>query len=247
MMPLSKPMRGASRFIPSEDLGAARQWSFGSVDFDEEAARRAVERERAQAEQAREASYANGFEDGLAAGREESSRDMAEFMRVSGRALQERIDGLLGQLGDELERSREAMAAQLVDLACEIARQVVRRELATQPDQVVDVTREALGLLVQDSSPRVIRLNPDDLALMQAAREPDAARDHPESPLVLRADPDILRGGCVVESAGSVIDATVQRRWQRVLGRLGMDRPWSAGPQANDNPDQDSPAHANGD
>ncbi|NBV65077.1 MAG: hypothetical protein EBR71_11580 [Planctomycetes bacterium] len=44
--------------------------------------------------------------------------------------------------------------------------------------------------------------------------------------LTLVADPSITPGGCVIESAGTVVDATVQKRWLRAIGTLGLTMPW---------------------
>jgi len=44
--------------------------------------------------------------------------------------------------------------------------------------------------------------------------------------LNLRADPDLLPGSCLVESAGTVIDGTLQKRWQRAVATLGIDSNW---------------------
>jgi flagellar assembly protein FliH len=42
----------------------------------------------------------------------------------------------------------------------------------------------------------------------------------------LVADPTISPGGCVVETAATSVDATVEKRWARAVGNLGMNVPW---------------------
>ncbi len=39
--------------------------------------------------------------------------------------------------------------------------------------------------------------------------------------LTLVADATITRGGCLVESAGTVVDGTMEKRWARAVARLG--------------------------
>jgi flagellar assembly protein FliH len=44
--------------------------------------------------------------------------------------------------------------------------------------------------------------------------------------LTLLADSSIKRGGCLVESAGTVVDGTVEKRWMRAVATLGLDPAW---------------------
>jgi len=71
-----------------------------------------------------------------------------------------------------------------------------------------------------------LRLHPDDLALVQPHLDDDPAARRWR----LQADPGMERGGCVAETALGNIDASLQTRWQRVVGALGHNLPWSATP-----------------
>jgi flagellar assembly protein FliH len=44
--------------------------------------------------------------------------------------------------------------------------------------------------------------------------------------LTLLPDASVARGGCLVESAGTVVDGTVEKRWMRAVASLGFDSPW---------------------
>jgi flagellar assembly protein FliH len=81
---------------------------------------------------------------------------------------------------------------------------------------------EATTLLVSDARTQRVRLNPADL---DALREPLSAAFGERVQWL--PDASIEPGGCVVESAGSVVDATLAQRWQRAVARLGLDAPWS--------------------
>jgi flagellar assembly protein FliH len=107
----------------------------------------------------------------------------------------------------------------LLDLSCAIARQVVRNELSINPNAIQPVIREALGTLLADAKVALVRLNPRDLDLIKEA----IAQEFPNLTLTLVPDSALSRGGCLVESAGSVIDGTLERRWQRAVASLGLD------------------------
>jgi flagellar assembly protein FliH len=99
---------------------------------------------------------------------------------------------------------------------------VLRRELATDTAALKPVLREALGLLMADGKSTVVRLNPSDRDTLANVGPNELA----SLALTLVADPSITPGGCVIESAGTVVDATVQKRWLRAIGTLGLTMPW---------------------
>jgi flagellar assembly protein FliH len=91
------------------------------------------------------------------------------------------------------------------------------------------VIREALGLLLVDSKSAVVRMNPLDLEVLE---EPLRAEFSSLS-LTLLADARVDRGGCLVESAGTVVDASVEKRWLRAVATMGLSVPWQ---EADDEP-----------
>ena len=40
------------------------------------------------------------------------------------------------------------------------------------------------------------------------------------------ADAAVPAGGCMVESAGTVVDGSIDKRWQRAIASLGLQSPW---------------------
>lgn len=213
--------RAFGRFIPSEEVGAAVSWNFGAVD-PAAAARMLAWQEREETAAQREAAYAQGFDAGLAAAGELSARQVEQFMRDTGRQMAGHLSDAVAGLTGELDSARQDMAAQLLDLACEVARQVVRSELAGRPDAIRPVIDEALGMIIDDNVPRTLRLHPDDLALVGEEFPATAVG----AQVVLRADPSLARGGCVVEAGGALIDATVEKRWMRAVANLGLQDHW---------------------
>jgi flagellar assembly protein FliH len=75
-----------------------------------------------------------------------------------------------------------------------------------------------------DCKAAVVKLNPDDVdALGEQIRS-----EFTGITLNLRADAAVQQGGCLVESAGMVIDGTLAKRWQRVVASLGLSHAWEA-------------------
>jgi flagellar assembly protein FliH len=227
----SKPAAKASahsRFIPREEIGAFAAWTFSAMDSADEPPAPAAEpappeaaTEAATLHDAREAAFAEGFAEGQASGALAAREALEAPLREAAEATAQRMEQLLDGMREQLLRSEDLLARQLLELACDLARQVVRQELRSHPQHLQPVLAEALGQLVDDHLPVTVRLHPDDLAPLQAALRDTA------NPPAFVADASLSPGGCLVESPAMAVDATVEKRWARAIGNLGLDAPWS--------------------
>ena len=220
-------MRNYTRFIPGEEISAVEQWDFGAVDTRAVllAAQVKVQQattERAQDEALRQQGFAQGFEQGRAHAVVEAQRQMADFVTQQGQGAGQQMARLFEQAQAQLALAEQTLAQGVLEIACELARQVLRRELAIDTAALQSVLREALGLLMADGKSTVVRLNPSDRDTLANGAPNELAN----LALTLVADPSITPGGCVIESAGTVVDATVQKRWLRAIATLGLTTPW---------------------
>jgi flagellar assembly protein FliH len=51
--------------------------------------------------------------------------------------------------------------------------------------------------------------------------------------LSLLSDASVTRGGCLVESAGTVVDGTLEKRWGRAVAKLGLESAWEVSNDAD--------------
>lgn len=151
-------------------------------------------------EQARQQGYQEGMEEGRKAAWDAAKPE------VEARLGQ--LEAMLQTLNAPLQQIHDAVEQELVALAVAIAKQVVRRELKTDPGQVVAVVREALGILPANDSRLRLLMHPDDAVLLNSVM---AVSEKVERIDVIE-DPAVLRGGVRVESDESQIDATVETR-----------------------------------
>lgn len=203
--------RGFSRTIPKEDVGDVSTWQFQALSGKSTAGARAngaaaaflTERER------------RAYDRGRADGTEEGRRSMQhEKVQAS-----QRIDSALAELRARFADLEANGADTVFDFAVEIARQVIRRDVAMQRDSVLPALREAVAAVIdQQAHPRV-HLNPRDLEAIGHELESDGlfkgCRFIP--------DPAVGPGGCRVETAQCEVDATLQTRWRRVMAALGVE------------------------
>jgi len=219
-----------SRFIPGEEIDAVAEWRFGAVDA---AALLLAEQEQArlqqeQAEVQRQEGYTQGFADGHAQGHGqamlEAQQQVNAFLANQGQDTARQLAALVESAHTQLDAAEQVAARGMLELACELARQVLRNEISTNPNTLLPVIREALTPLIADSKSTVIRMHPLDLDMLQ-----DVLRaEYPQLPLTLLADDGLTRGGCLIQSAGTQIDGTLEKRWARAVAQLGLNLPWEA-------------------
>lgn len=221
-------MRNYSRFIPGEEIGAVKPWDFDAVDtasllLAAQVKVREAAAEQIDVEKIRQEAYAEGFTQGRVQATLEAQRQMADYIASEGQQAGQRFASLFESAQTQLAQAEQGMAQGLLELACELARQVLRHELSVNPNVLQPVVREALGLLVADSKSAVIRLHPLDLEVLESVLR----AEFPGLALTLLADATVTPGGCLVESNGTVIDGTVEKRWQRAIANLGLNSPWA--------------------
>lgn len=225
-------MRQYTRFIPGEEIGAVTQWRFGDVELAGERlqhqnAAPEVESEAeaflsAQRQQAHDAGYAEGYTQGHAQGLLQAQRQINDYQNQQGRETAQQLATVVETARAQLDNGEQLAAQAVLDIAVELARQVLRHEIAGNPNALLPVIREALGQLFADSRAVQIRMHPLDLDVLQ-----DAVREEfPNLPLTLQGDAAITRGGCMVEAGGTVVDGRLEKRWLNAISRLGHNGAW---------------------
>jgi flagellar assembly protein FliH len=163
------------------------------------------------------AAHEEGFREGYADGRRRGHANGEAAVK----AQLDTLKSIVLQLAEPLEKLDEAVVLAVSDLAVLIARHLVRRELRANPGEVVGVVRETMRHLPIAPRAARIRLHPEDADLVQTA----FALGDDERSWRLEPDPLISRGGCIVETDSSRIDASVESRLAAIASRmLGGER-----------------------
>ncbi|MDB5879421.1 MAG: hypothetical protein JWQ41_2835 [Variovorax sp.] len=217
----SKPMRGS--FIPSEDIAGYSAWQFGNVDPN--AIQNDMSGGTTDPEALREA-HARGLAEGHAAGREEAFAEaqaqMTTYFATHGQETAQRLASLLVKAEAGLADAQQDIARGTLEIACALARQVLRREMALDKTALVPVVREAIGMLQTDGKSACVRLAAPDFEALDAHLRAEFAGQ----PVTVVTDAGILPGDCRIDSAGAVVDGGVATRWSRAVASLGLSMPW---------------------
>lgn len=212
------PTASSNRIIPKEQFMAWQRWHPGALPEEETPARAtAREAEEESVAAIRSRAYATGFtegqragflagqKEGRAEGRKLGMHDAATLRQVAASATQ-----ALQSLGDVLARKT-------LVLATVIARKMLQRDIEEHPESILNVVREALTLLPENTERVRLLVHADDAELV---REFLAQSDATLACTVV-GTPDVKKGGCFISAPGGDIDATLDTRWARLMQTLG--------------------------
>jgi flagellar assembly protein FliH len=235
----SKAAASYQRFIPAEELGAFASWTPGAIGPDAQApaaptappAPTAADWQ-ARIHAARQAGYQEGYRDGLVA--------LEGFKESFAQQATSQVGALLDAFDTQLQALDEQVAKALAASAVQLARQVLRSELQSQPELVARVAGEAVSAVMLSARQITVQVHPQDLPLVQeGAAEALALRG-----ARLVASASIARGGVLVHSDVGSIDARIAGRWAQAAAALGSTLPLDGGDENAadaDGTDEDGP------
>lgn len=191
-----------SRVIRADELKDCESWHVPEVGAAGDAQRPMTAR---QLEQIQEQARREGYEQGLKEGREAGASEFVERVQ--------RLETLTAALDRPFAELDEVIEQQLAQLAMIVARQLVRRELRSEPEQVIGVVRDALAALPLAARNVRLSLHPEDARLVREA----LSLQQGEASIQVVEDPVQSRGGCRVLTESSQIDATVESRLNAII------------------------------
>ncbi len=227
-----------TRFIPGEEVQDAKAWSLdnlgGSPDsafspFATTSARAPAAAPAAPVEPpapppapdpqellqaARQGGYQDGYRDGMAA--------LDAFKHSFAQQISAQIGGVVRNFESELRGLEDEMAASVARIAVELARQVVRRELTQRPELIARVAHDAIEALQLSARQLRVRVHPDDFPLVQQG----LGEDFHARGAQLLTDPEVARGGVMVDADIASVDATIAARWQQAVASIGQQSIW---------------------
>jgi len=209
----------SSLATPKEQLSAYQRWELNSFDDPKgvplggappKSGKAAILPTAAQLERLHQQAH----EEGYAAGHCEGSQRAAAEVQ----ALQQ----IVAALSEHSRQFDQHVADDLLGLALSVSKQILRQSLKLRPELILGVVNEVLGQLPLAHQRARLILHPEDVTLVRLSLGERLIQSGWE----LIEDPEITRGGCRLESAECEVDATLERRWQRVIDAIGSDHAW---------------------
>ena len=174
-----------------------------------------------QAEALREAAWQEGFHQGQAEAKVTVEAEMRTEWAARQDALRAELDGIAESIGTAREALWQRQEGEMVALALDIARQVVKTEITQNPAVVHAVLANALRRITDKDNVRV-RVSVSDAPRVKEAREDlmeivDGLRF-----IEIAEDRRVGDGGCVVETNAGTIDAKIETQMAEVARALGV-------------------------
>ena len=154
-------------------------------------------------------------EAGRAAGLEAARSDIEARTRRLDTATRQ-LEQVLGALSRPLGQLDDVVHEQIALLATSLARAVVRRELRSEPGQVIAIVRETVSLLPASARGVRVLLHPEDARLVRER----LSTAGPEQAWAIVDDPILARGDCRVHTDFAQIDARLETRLNEALSLL---------------------------
>ena len=190
----------AEKLIWPEVHGDAAPGSIGTDRSDPQARRAEVQREaERRAQEARQA----GFQDGLAAAKAAAAAEI--------KTLSERVARTIADLVELRPRLRRQAEADLVKLALAIARRILHRDLAVDPQALRGLIQAALEKLQSQEICRV-RIHPSQEALVRSMLEHSTQA----RAVQFQPDPTMEQGAAIFETTRGNLDASVETQLNEI-------------------------------
>lgn len=160
---------------------------------------------------ARQQGWQAGFAEGRAAGMQAAREQLAAGSTA--------LESMLDALAQPFESLEQRFHEEVVELVRAIVRQLLRRETRIDPRHIIGVVREGLASLPMAATDIVVRMHPEDAALLGEHLPAGAGERHWR----IEADALMERGGCIIVTAQSQVDARLETRLARVIAAMFED------------------------
>ncbi|GIV15899.1 MAG: hypothetical protein KatS3mg022_1334 [Armatimonadota bacterium] len=174
-------------------------------------AKRVLAEAHRQADQMRQDAVRKGYEEGLQLGREEGLRLYQQAIDSLRNEVQKLIDAIL----TERQQLWQQMEPQVIEMVLEIARKVLREEIQARREATLSMIKHALRRVADTEHVR-IRVHPDDLQIAREHREHFLAVCDGVRQIEIVDDQRVGGGGCIIETPGGTIDASLRTQMQSV-------------------------------
>jgi flagellar biosynthesis/type III secretory pathway protein FliH len=190
-----------------------------------------AERERivaGAAEKGRADGIARGTEEGKRAGIEQGKAAAVAEWRTKLAEVEKRWTEALARLEAERDGTRAEARADLLGLALKIGEKVVKRKIEVDHGVVADQLQAVLSLVARPTE-LLVRINPEDKPVTEAALPGLMARFQSVRHVELVDDPTVTRGSCVARTrgqgdggsaGGGEIEASIEEQLNRIAELL---------------------------
>lgn len=182
----------------------------------------------------RKQGYDKGFEQGLEVGEAEGRKNGEAAARAEFEKKVGSLNGILQHVLGELKYRKQSIQAQaeaeMLVLALEVARKIVRREVITDEKFVVPILMEAVAL-TNNKNDLIVKVNPEDHRVIEEEIPTLEAVFSDIGRVSISDDPAMQRGGVRVLSRQGEVDLSIEEQFaaleRALIGDIDGLHEWS--------------------
>ncbi|MGH1485042.1 MAG: flagellar assembly protein FliH [Cellvibrionaceae bacterium] len=159
--------------------------------------------------------YKKGFDEGKkagdAVGKDEGLKSAQAIVSQQCENLQHIVEALMIPLQTEQKQLQSLM----LDMVCQLAKAVVKRELSTDSTQILDVINAALNTIPANAEKFTLHLNEQDLSLVKEHIQ--SQPKNMDKDFTYHVDESLLPGGCRLETKQTMVDCSIEKRLEEII------------------------------
>lgn len=163
--------------------------------------------------------HKKGYKDGFDKGKKEAENKYKKLEAKLESDFQEKIQALnsfLKNLEEETKNLIINMDKEVLNLALDIANKMVLKEIQIDSEVPLRIIKDALNYIAEGTELH-IKVNPEEYKFLE---ENFSKYFSPSQKIKLIPDESISKGGVFIETSLGVIDATFEKRWEKLLKTL---------------------------
>ena len=234
--------KGTGRVISSNTKTAYTRWTAPSVqNIEDYKTEKAGLLTASQLEELQKQAYDEGLQsgqnDGYVEGLEKGKQEgLQQGLKEGAEAVAQvilRFEQMMQLLAEPLQQVDEQVEKELLELSLATARQIIRREITINPDQIVAVVKEAIAVLPSAAKNIKVYLNPDDAEIVRQnlnISSPDSSLESKDGQdsvsdeaWSIVEDATLNRGGCHIKTENSKVDASIETRIAEISVKIFGD------------------------
>ena len=160
--------------------------------------------------------YLDGYDRGMKSGHEAGMNMANEKLAVEKADLKNLMNGF----SSSAKEKSKVLCEDVLALSLDVAKAMLKEHLKINQEAILPILRQATNSLVDSEGPLHLKLNPEDVQIVQKYLEAELSNWQIEE------DARIERGACMIETSGNTVDATHENRWRLICDALGQNHDW---------------------
>ena len=188
---------------------AFEKWELPFVNDDNRAEVSSKPPSAHEIEQFYQAAQKEGYEQGLAEGRQQGVKQFNDGL--------EKLNTLIKSLRQSHISLDSVLLEQLASMVFSLAEKIAQVEIEKNPEQIKTVIKQAVAMLPTNLAPLKVYLNTEDYATVSELQRIGDTEISAIEGAKLQSSTELKKGGCVIESGNTTIDASYEARLEEMM------------------------------